>query len=107
MKVVLRKVGKGLGMNSTGATFRKYSSAGADFASWFLGTGLGLTLALRVTTMRKSDISTVYKVVGIFLIARIPWVERGVGHDRLVTWHRNLGPWSLYLIGVHVFFIVL
>ena len=111
-------------MKSTGATFRKYSSAGVDWASWFLGIGLGLTLALQVTTMRKSDISTVYAVVasfsrlaaltgtffavvGIFLISRIPWVERGVGHDRLVTWHRKLGPWSLYLIGAHVFFIVL
>ena len=111
-------------MKSSQATFRKHSSAGVDWASWFLGIGLGLTLALQATTMRKSDISTVYSVVaslsrlaaltgtffavvGIFLIARIPWVERGVGHDRLVTWHRKLGPWSLYLIGIHVLFITL
>ena len=96
MQVVLRKVGEASCMKSTGATFRKYSSAGVDWASWFLGIGLGLTLALQVTTMRKSDISSVYAVVasvsrlaaltgtffavvGIFLIARIPWVERGVG----------------------------
>ncbi|NBU57949.1 MAG: hypothetical protein EBS25_05760 [Actinobacteria bacterium] len=74
--------------------------------------------------MRKSDISSVYAfvasfsrlaaltgtyfaIVGIFLVSRIPWVERGVGHDRLVTWHRKLGPWSLYLIGFHVLFIIL
>ena len=111
-------------MKSTAATFRKYSSAGVDWASWFLGIGLGLTLALQVTTMRKSDISSVYAmvasvsrlaaltgtyfaIVGIFLVSRIPWVERGVGHDRLVTWHRKLGPWSLYLIGAHVLFIIL
>jgi predicted ferric reductase len=50
---------------------------------------------------------TYFALVGIFLVARIPWVERGVGHDRLVTWHRKLGPWSLYLIGFHVLFIVL
>ncbi|CAM8620382.1 hypothetical protein MCEMSH2_00045 [Candidatus Planktophila dulcis] len=98
MQVVLRKVGETSCMKSTGATFRKYSSAGVDWASWFLGIGLGLTLALQVTTMGKSDISSVYAVVasvsrlaaltgtffavvGIFLIARIPWVERGVGHD--------------------------
>ena len=95
---------------------------GVEWASGFLGIGLVLTLALQVTTMRKSDISTVYAVVasvsrlaaltgtffavvGIFLISRIPWVERGVGHDRLVTWHRKLGPWSLYLVGAHVLFI--
>lgn len=109
-------------MKANVATFRRYSSAGVDWASWFLGIGLGLTLALQITTMRSSDISSVYAVVaslsrlaaltgtyfaivGIFLVSRIPWVERGVGHDRLVTWHRKLGPWSLYLIGVHVLFI--
>ena len=89
-----------------------------------LGAGLGLTLALQATTLRAGDIRDFYSVVvtvsrlaalvgtylsmvGIFLVARIPVVERGVGHDRLVTWHRKLGPWSLYLIGAHVFLIVL
>ena len=111
-------------MKSTEPTFKKHSSKGVDWAAWFLGIGLGLTLALQATTMRYSDISSFYAivatvsrlaaltgtffaVVGIFLIARIPWVERGVGHDRLVTWHRKLGPWSLYLVGLHVLFILL
>ncbi len=114
----------GLGMKSRNLTYRKFSTNGVDGASGLLGIGLGLTLALQVTTMRQSDLSTVYAavatfsrlcaltgtyfaLVGIFLVARIPWVERGVGHDRLVTWHRKLGPWSLYLIGFHVLFIVL
>ncbi len=111
-------------MNRGAATFKKYSSAGVDWAAWILGVGLGLTLALQITTMRWSDISSVYSaiasisrvaaligtffaIVGIYLVSRIPWVERGVGHDRLVTWHRKLGPWSLYLVGAHVLFIVL
>jgi predicted ferric reductase len=114
----------GLGMKSLDATYRNFSSRGVDGASGLLGIGLGLTLALQVTTMRQSDVSTIYAaiatfsrlcaltgtyfaLVGIFLVARIPWVERGVGHDRLVTWHRKLGPWSLYLIGFHVLLIVL
>ena len=101
----------------------KHSSAGTDWAALALGAGLGMTLALQLTTVRLSDFNTFYSVivsisrlaalvgtycavVGMFLIARIPWVERGVGHDRLVTWHRKLGPWSLYLIGAHVFLIV-
>lgn len=88
----------------------KHSSAGTDWAALLLGAGLGLTLALQLTTVRKSDFTSLYAslasfsrlsalvgtylaIVGIFLVARIPWVERGVGHDRLVTWHRNLGPW--------------
>ena len=111
-------------MKSAEPTFKRHSSKGVDWAAWFLGIGLGLTLALQATTMRYSDISSFYaivatvsrlaaltgsffSVVGIFLIARIPWVERGVGHDRLVTWHRKLGPWSLYLVGLHVLFILL
>jgi hypothetical protein len=102
----------------------KHSSVGTDWAALLLGAGLGLTLALQLTTVRKSDFTSVYAslasfsrltalvgtyfaIVGIFLVARIPWVEKGVGHDRLVTWHRKLGPWSLYGIGAHVFFIVL
>jgi predicted ferric reductase len=102
----------------------KHSSAGTDWAALLLGAGLGLTLALQLTTVRAVDfqsfyavvatvsrlaalIGTYFAIIGIFLVARIPWVEKGVGHDRLVTWHRKLGPWSLYLIGTHVFFIVL
>jgi predicted ferric reductase len=102
----------------------KHSAAGTDWAALLLGAGLGLTLALQATTLRSADfdgfyatvvtisrlaalVGTYLSIVGIFLVARIPIVERGVGHDRLVTWHRMLGPWSLYLIGAHVFFIVL
>jgi predicted ferric reductase len=74
--------------------------------------------------MRKSDIASFYPILqtmsrfaaligtyfallGILLVARIPWVERGVGHDRLVTWHRKLGPWSLDLIAYHVAMITI
>lgn len=105
-------------------TYRKFSALKGDAASWVLGIGLGLTVAMQLTTMRKSDIETVYaavgsfsrlaalvgtyfSIVGIFMIARIPWVEKSIGHDRLVVWHRKLGPWSLYLIGAHVLFITL
>jgi hypothetical protein len=52
-------------------------------------------------------VGTCLSVIGIFLVARIPIVERGDGPDRLVTWHRKLGPWSLYLMGADVFLIVL
>jgi hypothetical protein len=102
-------------MDRSEATFKEYSSTGVDWAAWFLGIGLGLTLALQVTTMRWSDISSVYSaiasasrvaglvgtyfaIVGIFLVSRIPWVERGVGHDRLVTWHRKLGPYKKIIL---------
>ena len=102
----------------TRPTYKKHSAAGVDWAAWLLGIGLGLTLALQATTMRFGDINSFYSamaslsrvaaligsyfaIVGIFFVARIPAVERGVGYDRLVAWHRKLGPWSLYLILLH------
>jgi predicted ferric reductase len=101
---------------------RKFSAAGTDWAALMTGLGLGLTVAIELTALRASDLSSFYLIVqtisrfaaligtyfallGILLVSRIPWVERGVGHDRLITWHRKLGPWSLYLIGFHVLLI--
>lgn len=103
---------------------RKFSAAGTDWAALLTGLGLGLTVALELTTLRKSDLANIYSILqatsrfaaligtyfallGILLVSRIPWVERGVGHDRLVTWHRKLGPWSLYLIGLHVLLVTI
>jgi hypothetical protein len=101
---------------SNASTIRYSSAAGVDWAALIAGLGLGLTVAMQVTTMTYSDVSspyalitsfsrlcalvgTYFAIVGIFLVARIPFVERGVGHDRLVTWHRKLAPYSLFLIG--------
>ncbi len=41
-------------------------------------------------------------IVMLILIARIPSLERAVGQDRLVRWHRRLGPWPVSLIALHV-----
>ena len=104
-------------------TTRQTRTAGVDWAALITGLGLGLTIALQLTTISKSDISSFYSsinslsrlcalvgtyfaLLGILLVARIPWVERGVGHDRLVTWHRKLGPYSLFLVGFHVLFVI-
>jgi predicted ferric reductase len=43
----------------------------------------------------------------VVLIARLPWLERAVGQDKLVAWHRRLGPWALCLIAAHVVLITL
>lgn len=45
---------------------------------------------------------TALALIAILLSARIPWLERSVGQDRLVKWHRLVGPYSLYLILAHV-----
>ena len=94
-----------------------------DWAAIVLGIGLGLTAALYIETTSQSDWSSVYStvisfsrisallgsflaIVGLVLVSRISWVERSVGHDRLVIWHRKLGPWSMYLITFHVLLVV-
>ena len=104
-------------------TFGRVSLAGISWAAWIAGIGMGLTIAMQVSTLQMRDIESVYgvvitlsrlaalvgtylSVIGIFLIARIPAVEKSIGHDQLVIWHRNLGPWSLYLIGAHFFLVV-
>jgi predicted ferric reductase len=41
-------------------------------------------------------------LVLLVLVARIPWIEREVGHDRLVALHRTVAPYSIVLISLHV-----
>ena len=110
-------------MISTKVSYGRVSLAGISWAAWVAGIGMGITIAMQVSTLHMHDINTFYgavlslsrlaalvgtylSVIGIFLIARIPVVEKSIGHDQLVIWHRNLGPWSLYLIGAHFFLVV-
>jgi predicted ferric reductase len=86
--------------------------------------GLGITLALVVAAESRGTLAapgglllaggrlagftgTYLILVMIVLIARLPWLERAVGQDRLVGWHRRLGPWALCLIGAHVVLVTL
>jgi len=41
-------------------------------------------------------------LVMVILISRLPWLERVVGQDRLVAWHRRIGGWPIALIAVHI-----
>ena len=120
----LRLVGHLRAMNSSKVTYGRVSQAGISWAAWVAGLGLGLTVAMQVSTLHITDLNSVYGIVlslsrlvalvgtyfsvlGIFLIARIPAVEKSIGHDQLVIWHRKLGPWSLYLIGAHFLLVVI
>jgi predicted ferric reductase len=40
--------------------------------------------------------------IQVLLIARVPWMERAIGMDHLVAWHRTLGATVLFLIVTHV-----
>jgi predicted ferric reductase len=87
------------------------------------GIGFGVTLALGVSAEssgslhaaggwptaagRLAGLAAAYlMVVVVVLVARLPPLERAVGQDRLVAWHRRLGPWPLYLLCAHAALIV-
>lgn len=44
-------------------------------------------------------------LIMVVLVARLPWLERTVGQDRLVRWHRKVAPWAIGLITAHVVLI--
>jgi ferredoxin-NADP reductase/DMSO/TMAO reductase YedYZ heme-binding membrane subunit len=82
------------------------------------GLGLAVTLALAVTAESSGSLSSpggvatfLGRLAGllaayamlmvVLLIARVHVLERALGQDRLVRWHRRLGPWPLYLLVAH------
>lgn len=95
-----------------------------DLLATLAGGGLGVTLALVLTEESRTSLAapggafsaggrlagfvgTYLILVMVVLIARLPWLERTVGQDRLVRWHRRIAPWALGLIVLHVLFITL
>lgn len=95
-----------------------------DLAAIVTGLGLGLTLSLLASTLTREDLAGTFQIIttisrvaalagaylallGLLLVSRIPWIERAVGHDRLVSWHRKSAPYSLFLILIHVMLVAL
>jgi len=89
-----------------------------------LGAGLALTVGLAVSSESAGAlhapggrltftgeltglVGTYLLLVMLVLIARIPWIERVIGQERLVRWHRWLGPWPLLLLTTHAVCITL
>ena len=95
-----------------------------DAGVGLVGLGFGVTLALGIMAETWRSLAapggwliaggrlagltgTYLMLVMVLLIARIPWVERVVGQERLVRWHRQIGPWPVSLIALHVVLITL
>lgn len=93
-----------------------------DQAFLITGMGLGFTLTVQITTLTAGDFADPYaiittisrffaltgsylSIIGLLLIARIPWIENALGHDRLVVWHRKAMPYALYMITLHVLLV--
>ena len=51
-------------------------------------------------------LGTYLVLVQLVLIARLPWLERTVGFDRLTVWHARNGRAAISLLVAHMVFIV-
>lgn len=72
----------------------------------FLNAGLGanaLILVGRVTGLYAA----LLMAFQLLLVARLPWLDRRLGMDRLTTWHRWTGFSLLWLLLSHAVFITL
>jgi ferredoxin-NADP reductase len=87
------------------------------------GLGFGITVALAIAGESSGSLAapggiataagrltglagTYLMLITVLLVARLPVLERTIGQDRLVRWHRRLGPWPLFLIAAHGVLIV-
>jgi predicted ferric reductase len=80
--------------------------SGAAAAALFLATGGAAkfgTLASALTSLGivAGLIGTDFILVMIVLAARIPLIDRTIGHDRAIAVHRSLGKPALYLLLAH------
>lgn len=88
------------------------------------GVGLGLTLGEAVTAESWSSlraaggietalgrlaglVGAYLMMVMVLLVARLPALERALGQDRIVRWHRRIGGWPILLIAMHAVLITL
>jgi predicted ferric reductase len=80
-------------------------------ALWVRGRGLqdlggwwpGLTSLGRLTGLISADLL----LVQVLMMARVPWIERTYGQDRLARWHRLAGFTSFNLMLAHIALITL
>ncbi len=81
-------------------------ASGAAAAALFLATGGAAKFGTAADTITSLGIvtgliGTDFVLVMIVLAARIPVIDRTVGHDRAIAVHRSLGKPALYLLLAH------
>lgn len=86
------------------------------------GVGLGVSVGLALTAETRAGfaapggpatflgsftglVGTYLALVMVLLVSRIPFVERVLGQDGLVRWHRWLAPWPITLLIAHAVLI--
>jgi predicted ferric reductase len=88
----------GIGFGAVLASFITNESRGSLAAPGGLLTAAGRLAALTGTYLI---------LIMVVLVARVPWLERSVGQDQLIRWHRRVSPWAIGLIIAHVLLITL
>ncbi len=95
-----------------------HSSRSVDVVTAIAGLGLGATVAMAITAESWSALNapggwltfggrvaglvgTYLMLIVVLLAGRVPIVERTLGHEVLMRWHRRLAPWTLVLIAAH------
>jgi predicted ferric reductase len=88
------------------------------------GAGLGAVTALAIVDETGSQLSasggvatfagsltgligTYLALMMVLLVSRIPAIERVLGQDGLLRWHRRLAPWPISLLIAHALFITI
>jgi predicted ferric reductase len=94
VKVALTVVGVGLGAAAAQAIT-------AETVSQFAAPGGVAVFAGSLTGL----VGTYLALVMVLLVSRIPFVERVLGQDGLLRWHRRLAPWPISLLIAHALFI--
>ena len=94
-----------------------------DVLAALAGLGLGITFGLGLSAQSLSSLTSLPEVltaagrvagllcayamlVTVALSARIGPLERAIGQDRLIRWHRAVGPWGLWMLLAHVVLII-
>ncbi|MET8836828.1 ferric reductase-like transmembrane domain-containing protein [Micromonospora sp. NPDC004540] len=67
------------------------------------GWAAGLTSLGRLTGLVAADLL----LIQVLLMARVPWIERTYGQDRLARWHRVVGFVSFDLLLAHIVLITI
>lgn len=78
------------------ALWGESSAALAAPGGWFLAASRLFALT-----------GTYLMLVMVVLMARVPALERAVGQDQLVRWHRTIGGWPIALIFAHIVTVTL
>jgi predicted ferric reductase len=72
----------------------------------FVAGGSGKNTLLTIGNFLGLHVATIM-MVQLTLIARLPWLDRRIGMDRLTSWHRLLGLTLFWVVLLHASFVVL